>query len=145
MKHQRYARKTEAKDDKLPAIRRKNQVLSCDGIVVAKSHTDKTRLAADGSAVGITIMDNYSGMLMLFPTASAVMNKYWFCLKFFVGPGWTAKPNIIVKSDADTAITGAVTQLGWHTEPSLANTWPHNARLERAHETLKSVQRASIL
>ena len=65
MKHQRYARKTEAKDDKLPAIRKK----------VAKSHTDKTRLAADGSAVGITIMDNYSGMLMLFPTASAVMNK----------------------------------------------------------------------
>ena len=71
-------------------------MLSCDGIVVAKSHTDKTRLAADGSAVGITIMDAFSGMLMLFPTASAVMNKYWFCLKFFVGPGWTTKPNIIV-------------------------------------------------
>ena len=140
MKHQRYARTTPAKDDQLPAITKINQCLSCDAIIVAKDHSNTKRLGADGSAVGLTIMDQHSGCGLGFPTASATLDRYYYYLKFFVGPSWKSSPQIMVKSDADKAITGAVQQLGWHPEPSLANRFPHNPRHERWHQTLKSVQ-----
>ena len=81
LKHQRYAHKPGAKkDEQLVPITKKNQCLSCDGIIVAKNHSDVSRLAADGSAVAITVMDQFSGCVMVFPTASAAKNKYYLSL-----------------------------------------------------------------
>ena len=66
-------------------------------------------------------------------------------LKHFVGPSGPSRPNIIVKSDAAKEMIGTVKELGWHSEPSLANRWLHNASHERRIQTLKSVIRASML
>ena len=40
-------------------------------------------------------------------------------------------PDVVLKSDAAAELTGAVKDLGWHSEPSLANKWLHNAVHER--------------
>ena len=64
--------------------------------------------------------------------------------KFFVGPRYS-NPQIIVKSDAAKEITSAVEHLGWHSCPSLENTWPHNTVHERHQGKLKGVQRAAML
>ena len=52
---------------------------------------------------------------------------------------------MLVKSDAAKELTKAVSDLGWHPEPSLENKWPHNERHERWIGTYKSVFRASML
>ena len=51
----------------------------------------------------------------------------------------------MVKSDAAKEIIGAVEHLGWHSIPSLENTWPHNTVHERHQGKRKGVQRASML
>ena len=128
----------------LKPITGKNQVISTDAIVVAKTHTDSKRTGADGECVSLTVLDHWSGFNYGFPTGTSSTDKYWYCLKFWVGPGWTKKPEIIVKSDSDPAILAAVVQLGWHSEPSLPNTKTHGARHERHHAVLKSVTRTSV-
>ena len=50
-----------------------------------------------------------------------------------------------MKSDAAGEILKAVEDLGWHSDSSLANRWPHNAVHERWHGTFKSILRSSIL
>ena len=65
--------------------------------------------------------------------------------KFYVGIDWHHKPNRMIKSDADTAIGEAAKDLGWFSEQSLPNTWPHNTHLESFVRTLKSCIRASAL
>ena len=78
-------------------------------------------------------------------------SEYEVAANVFVGPeelyGSIAKnsPNVVVKSDADPAILGAVYDFGWHSEPSLANTWPHNTAHERWQGSVKSVCRAAML
>ena len=52
---------------------------------------------------------------------------------------------MIVKSDAAPEITGAMHDLGWYSETSLANKWPHNTVHERWHTGVKSVCRAAML
>ena len=51
----------------------------------------------------------------------------------------------MVKSDAAKEITGAVTDLGWLSEPSLQNRFLHNSCHERWIGTLKSGIRAAVL
>ena len=65
--------------------------------------------------------------------------------KFYAGVLGTRRPEILVKSDAAGEITGAVRDLGWHAEPSLANCWPHNVRHETWIRCLKSIHRANML
>ena len=46
---------------------------------------------------------------------------------------------------AASDITSAVSQLGWHPEPTLENKWPHIVVHERWHGTCKSCLRAVML
>ena len=50
----------------------------------------------------------------------------YYGLKFFAGVVGANSPDFVVKSDAAKEITNAVKDLGWHTDPSVANVWPHN-------------------
>ena len=80
------------------------------------------------------------------PRNSGSQDNNYQDLKHFTGPAvQRTRPDIIVKSDAAPEIVGAVRELGWHPEPSLANKWPHNAVHERWVGTVKSVTRAAML
>ena len=61
-------------------------------------------------------------------------------LRFFVGAR-VGNPKIIVRSDAGKEILKAVRDLGWLSEASLENRWPHNHMQERWQATLKSIMR----
>ena len=80
------------------------------------------------------------------PKTSRTKDKCYGDLKAFTGPSIQKKsPNVVVKSDAAPEIIGAVQDLGWHSEPSLANKWPHNTQHERWGQSVKSVCRANML
>ena len=89
LKHQQYAHEREAKDAGLKPLTGKLQLISTDAMVVARSHTDATRLGADGETVTLTVLDHWSGFNYGFPTGTSSTDRYRYCLKFFVGPGWT--------------------------------------------------------
>ena len=155
--HQKHiAKSKEREDDKLPSFDKKNMRLGADAIIIAKEHesfasslpgaskSDDRRSGSGDNSV-LTVGDFYSGCGAAVPLPGHGHDACYKCLKDFVGPRvakWS--PNIIVKSDAATSITGAVEELGWFSEPSLANRWPHNAIHERWIRTLKSVIRASM-
>ena len=89
------------------------------------------------------VRDTFSGIGLAFPTRKRTCDVAYRNFKFF--GGLKAKsPNIIVKSDAAPEILGAVDDLGWHRDPSLENTWPHNTRRERYIGKLKGVTRAAM-
>ena len=88
--------------------------------------------------------DTFSGAALSFPERSRSTEVILRNFKFFTGPKYSS-PHIVVKSDAAGEIIGAVERLGWHSTPSLGNTWPHNTVHERHQGKLKSVQRASML
>ena len=96
---QRTMEAREAKDASLKPLTGKLQLISTDAMVVAKSHTDVKRLGADGESVTLTVLDHWSGFNYGFPTGTSSTDRYWYCLKFYVGPGWTKKPEIIVNGD----------------------------------------------
>ena len=55
-------------------------------------------------------------------------------------------PLVVVRSDAAKELTLAVSDLGWHPEPSLEKSLaPHNHQHERWHGAYKSVLRACML
>ena len=96
--------------------------------------------------VSFAVRDAYSGVCICSPQNSRDQGLCYKNLKAFVGPTVAKKtPQLIVKSDAAPEITGAVHDLGWFAETSLANKWPHNSAHERCQGTIKSVCRASML
>ena len=144
LKQQRYARRGERQDDELDKITMPLQELSCDSIIVSKSKDDTTRLSASGCLSSQVIRDTYSGASFSFPERHRTIENMIKNFKFFVGPRYS-NPHIMVKSDAAREIISAVEHLGWHSIPSLENTWPHNTVHERHQGKLKSVRRASML
>ena len=120
------------------------QQLGVDMIVVSKGGEDVLhRMSAAGNKFTWTIRDHYSGQGFTLPSDSASQDTIRNALLNFVGAENDA-PKIIVKSDCARAIIGAVEELGWLSEPSLANRWPHNTYHERWHGTYKSVIRAAM-
>ena len=96
--------------------------------------------------VCFSIRDEFSGCGLMCPRTSRSKDMNYSDLKHFTGPAiQRSRPEIVVKSDAAGEIVGAVRDLGWHPEPSLANKWPHNAVHERWISTVKSVTRAAML
>ena len=91
-------------------------------------------------------MDAHSGQTTVTPMLRRTKDAVYLTLKHFVGVEAAKKlPTLIVKSDADKAITGAVAELGWMSEPSLERRWPHNTRQERVHGILKGCARAALV
>ncbi len=82
-------------------------------------------------------------MALAVPEPGRSMDRMHDNFKFFAVLVMQS-PEVIVKSDAAGEITGAVKQLGWHTEASLENRWPHNATLERWHGIYKSAVCAAV-
>ena len=78
------------------------------------------------------------------PHASRTSDRVYQNLKFFAGLK-ANRPTLLVKSDAAKELTNAVEQLGWLSEPSLENKWPHSSVQERSHGITKRIMRACML
>ena len=150
LRQRRYARRSAAEDDLLPAPTGPFQQLSSDNLIISKSKPDRPpirgdpRASSEGDITIHTVRDYYSGVGMAWPGKGRDENVIFSNLKFFCGIH-ARRPNILVRSDAAREITSAVSNLGWIAEPSLENRWPHNAVHERWQATLKSVIRAAKL
>ena len=81
--------------------------------------------------VSFTVRDEFSGCGLANPRKTRSMESSYKDLRCFVGSTGSTLPNIIVKSDTAGEITGAVEELGWFSEPTLQNRFPHNAVHER--------------
>ena len=147
MQHKRYARSASSvrNDAQLMDLTERHQRLGCDDIIVAKARSDTHRVTSLGDTTIFAIVDLYTGVIIAYPCSSRRSDLKYKYLKFFVGPTWKKKPDIVVKSDADRSILRAVADLGWHPEPSLENTWPHNTTTEAHVKILKSTARGSTL
>ena len=130
MRQQTFKRGKEKGDVGLAAITAKNQQLSADYLIAQRSASDvksKLRSQVDGieDYAVLGIRDAYSGVGICQPRSSRTKDRCYGDFKTFVGPSIQKKsPHVVVKSDAAPEITGAVYDLGWHPEPSLANKWP---------------------
>ncbi len=101
MKHMSHAKFKERSDDLLPPVTGKLQGTSRDLTVVAKKHTDVTRVAANGSTGVFTVRDLWSGLALSFPVKHATAAVLYKLLKWFAGVGWSRKLLIVVESDCD--------------------------------------------
>ena len=153
LQHKSYHRTTPADRSDLPQPTGPGQLLSADTLIISRAAAETSnqkpagpqRTSMEGHSCGFTVRDTYSGVGLVFPQRRRNQDANYRAFKHFQGPSWQESPHIIVKSDAAKDIVNAVSQMGWHPEPSLENAWPHNAVHERWQRTLKSVQRAVIL
>ena len=150
LRQQTFKKKGEKGDDGLPAVTEKNQVLSADWFIAQRSASGVTKRGSVKEAIeeyaSFGVRDAYSGVGICQPKTSRTKDKCYGDLKGFTGPSIHKKsPHVVVKSDAAPEIMSAVYDLGWHSEPSLANKWPHNTVHERWTGTCKSVIRVSML
>ena len=140
MRQRSNARTKEREDDMLPAVHGPRERLSADHMI-----SQRETIGTLEHGVSFTIRDEWSGMGVANNRKARSSNTNRLDLKNFAGRLGTSRPSILVKSDAAKEITNAVESLGWFSEPSLQNRWPHNARHERWLGTLKSVIRAAVL
>ena len=145
MMGRRFHRTTPGEDDGLPKVCAPCTQLASDHIILAVADQGKgsKRKSASGYRSIHVIRDFYSGMMVAIPMKSSTKDKCYKHLKWFVGVR-SNNPNIIVKSDNAGDIVEAVNDLGWHSEPSLADTWPHNTSLERHNGLLKCSMRGAL-
>ena len=140
MKHQQTAKKRPAVVRGLGAqLCAPCQELSTDTIIMSKGHDDR-RMSSDGALYVHTIRDKYSGLSLAVPQHSKSVEAHVANFRKFCGPRNSSE--ILLKSDAASELLGAVEVMGWHSEASLANRWPHNAAHERYHGSLKDAVRA---
>ena len=132
LRQSRFHRSTPASDDQLQAITEPGRCLSADTIIITRaSDPGDPRASVAGETIAFSVRDRFSGMGLVFPQTSRRMNSNYHALKFYQGPSGRYRPDIVVKSDCAAEITGAVTELGWHPEPSLENRFPHSSEHER--------------
>ena len=134
----------------MAAVTAKNQQLFADYLIAQRSASGVTKRGSVKEAIeeyaSFGVRDAYSGVGICQPKTSRTKDKCYGDLKGFTGPSIHKKsPHVVVKSDAAPEIMSAVYDLGWHSEPSLANKWPHNTVHERWTGTCKSVIRVSML
>ena len=132
----------------LPEVEEFGERVAADVIIVVKSKPK----AKDGSEVGVSssfaaestvlvVRDEFSGYLRAFPLTQRTTENVVKGLLQFIGKH-VKKPMIMFKSDNAKELEAACQQLGWVSEPTLANRWPHNSVLERDIRTLEEVARA---
>ena len=144
MRQMRFARTSARADDGLQAHYGPLEVLSADSIIVSIRGDDPKRVSVSSNSVIHTVRDAFSGMALALQSNTKTSDVFYRFFKSFGGRLGTSNPNMLVKSDAAGEIVKAVEDLGWHSESSLANRWPHNAVHERWHGTFKSALRAAI-
>ena len=144
MRQMRFARASLRTDDGLKPFYGFLEVLSADSILVSIKGDDVKRISASSNSVIHTVRDAFSGMALALQSNTKTSDVFYRFFKHFGGRLGSTNPNILVKSDVAGEIIKAVESLGWLSETSLANRWPHNAVHERWHGTFKSVLRAAI-
>ena len=118
------------------------QHFAADHVIVAKKSADAARVGANGECVVLCVRDSYSGAFAAFPLSNKTAEAASECYKHFAGPRAVRDPTVIVKSDCAPELLAAATHVGWFTEPSLENRFPHNAVMERDIRTFEEVTRA---
>jgi hypothetical protein len=145
MRQRRYAKTGELEDDQLPRLTAPLQELGTDVLIISKSAKVGDRGSQSGNIVIHTTRDHYSGMPYAVPLKNRSEDECYQNLKDFAGAAGARRPNLIVKSDAAGEITNAIVKLGWISDPSLENRWPHNTKHERWGGTYKCVLRSGVL
>ena len=79
---------------------------------------------------------------MAYPASSKGKDMNVQCYKHFAGVRAQKDPTVIVKSDCAPELLSAAHHIGWFTDPSLENRFPHNAVMERDIRTFEEITRA---
>ena len=124
-------RRKPSEEADLSDIVKFGQRFAADHVIVAKYHTDSDKLGAAGERVILCTRDTYSGAFMAYANTSKSKDANVQSYKHFAGLRAQKDPTIIVKSDCAPELISAAHHIGWNTCPSLENSFPHNAVLER--------------
>jgi len=123
-------------------VTRFGQRFAADHVIVAKSSTDTDKQGAAGERVVLCMRDAYSGAFAAYPLPSKHTDSSVRCYKHFAGTRAQKDPTVIVKSDCAPELLSAANHIGWFTDPSLENRFPHNAVMERDIRTFEEITRA---
>ena len=126
----------------LSDVTRFGQRFAADHVIVAKSSADSDKLGASGERVVLCIRDVYSGAFSAYPLPTKHTDSSVNCYKHFAGTRAQKDPTVIVKSDCAPELFSAANHIGWFTDPSLENRFPHNAVMERDIRTFEEITRA---
>ena len=145
LRQRRYARKSDKDDDQLAPATGPWQQLGCDFIVVSKTREGGTgkiaNLSVNGHSTIFILRDQYTGSSVGFPMKERSSDAVYKACRAFMGVHFN-NTLILVKHDVSREIIKAIEDLGWISEPSMANRWPHNTYIERHVSTFESVIRA---
>ena len=101
--------------------------------------------AYEGEKTALLILDRFTGLGMVYPSRDRSEESCYNAMKHFGGHRLNGNTNVVFKSDAATELTNAASRLCWTLSPSVARTWPHNARTEREIRSIKETCRPSHL
>ena len=119
--------------DVLAEVESFGERIAADFIIIHKTATSK-------ESVALCHQDDATGYLRSFPLAGRSSDGIVRAMLSFLGKYATA-PCVLCKSDNAPEIRSACAQLGFTTEPTLENRWPHNATLERELRTIEESTR----
>ena len=134
--------KSALEDADLSDVTRFGQRFAADHVIVAKSSTDTDKQGASGERVVLCVRDVYSGAFNAYPLPSKHTDSSVQCYKHFAGTRAQKDPTVIVKSDCAPELLSAANHIGWFTDTSLENRFPHNAIMERDIRTFEEITRA---
>lgn len=138
----RKKQRSATEEANLSDVVRFGQRFAADHVIVAKASTDSDKLGASGERVVLCIRDVYSGAFSAYPLPTKHTDSSVQCCAHFAGTRAQKDPTVIVKSDCAPELLSAANHIGWFTDPSLENRFPHNAVMERDIRTFEEITRA---
>ena len=116
------------------------KLLSADNIIASPENA-----GLGGEQTALHVRDHYSGISLTYPQGDRTEDSNYKSLKHFAGEHLNGSAETVFKSDTAEELTNAAHRLAWNIDPSLANSWPHNAACERDIRALKETSRPSHL
>jgi hypothetical protein len=136
--------RADVRPDGLPVPQKFAELMMTDTLILAKGERDAGK-AFGGERVAQVVKDSYSGLRQVYPQTAKSSELIQRSFRRFTGPTHVGRTNVVIKSDAAPEIASAVVDLGWLPESSVANSWPHNAQLERDIRTMKEAAKCMML
>jgi len=115
-------------------------LLSADNIIASAENA-----GAGNERTALHIRDHYSGVTITYPQADRTEDSNYKSMKHFAGVNLTGSSETIIKTDNSSELTNPARWLAWNSDPSRANSWPHNSSCERDIRSLKEMSRPSHL
>ena len=116
------------------------KIVSADSVIASEQNA-----GVGGERCTTHVFDHFSGISLDYPQPNRSEDSNYRSLKHFAGVKLNGNTNTVFKSDTAGELTSAASRLCWNADPSLANTWPHNAACERDIRSAKEACRCSHL